>query len=104
MKSNYALKIPGATYCHVTRKYKRVLNITCVLEMLNFNNTEFCAGEKHGILVNDKCSSCYNGVGDLLVLLCYRRKEHLKSLYGQEADKQTASSAAPYDTTHMLIT
>ena len=42
-----------------------------------FFKTAFCLGEKHGMLVNNECSSWYNRVGNFLVSIWDTRKQLL---------------------------
>ena len=44
-----------------------------------FDKAVFCLGEKQSMLINDKCSSWYNTVGDFLMSVWYSRKEILYS-------------------------
>ena len=59
---------------------KQILTLEA-FEAVNYSNifdkTVFCFSEKQGMLINDECSSWYNGVGDFLRSVWDRRKEIL---------------------------
>ena len=58
-----------------------------------FNKAVFCLGEIQGMLVNDKCSSWYNRVGDFVMSAWNRRKE---ILYGKWIGRRGQSKQPHY--------
>ena len=59
---------------------KQVLLLDAFEDFMRDSIFAFCLGKKQGMIVNNDCSSWYNGVSDFLMSVWERRKE---ILYGK---------------------